>query len=145
MNSACLIAACAANARARRKEEPAHVPTEELRYKVTLRKYYHFKRMVWSTPIEYNESSNSYSMRCVDIGAKTMAIVSSFSVKESLCPNSIDEYIKNNLDIITSTDEWKARHAKVLADYCSDAKKQYNIDLDPAYINYTTEYYWEVK
>ena len=143
--SACIIAACAANARARRKEEPVHIPTEELYYKVTLRKYYYFKRMVWSTPIEFNESANSYSMRCVDIDTKTTAIASSFSVKEFLCPNGIDEYIKNNLERITSTDEWKARHAQVLQDYCSEVKNQYNIDVDPAYLNYTTEYYWEVK
>ena len=43
MNSACIIAACAANARARKKEEPVHISTEELYYKVILRKYYYFK------------------------------------------------------------------------------------------------------
>ena len=79
------------------------------------------------------------------ISAKTYGIASSFSVKESLCTNGIDEYIRNSIDKITSTDEWKAMHAKTLVDYCKDVKIQYDVDIDPAYVNYTTEYYWEVK
>jgi hypothetical protein len=81
----------------------------------------------------------------VVIGARTHALLSSFLVKESRCPNGIDAYIKNNLDMITLTDEWKARHAKVLEDYCSVVKQEYNIEVDPTQLNYTTEYYWEVK
>ena len=150
--SACIIAACAANARARKKEEPVHVSTDELYYKVNLRKYYYFRPAAITCPIE----TTNYPVLNDDIipvteitpvvlGAKTYAISSSFSVKESMCHNGIDKYIKNNLDKITLTDEWKARHAKVLEDYCSAVKQEYNIDLDPAYLNYTTEYYWEVK
>ena len=57
----------------------------------------------------------------------------------------IDAYIRENLEHITYTDEWKAMHVKTLADYCKDVKIQYDVDLDPAYVNYTTEYYWEVS
>ena len=143
--SACIIAACAANARARKKEEPVRIPTEELYYKVTLRKYYYFKPMTWTSPIEYNESSNTYSMRAIDVEARTSAIMSSFSVRASKCHNGIDEYISSNLDILIANDEWKAQEEKVLADYVSEIKKYYNIALDPEVLNYTTEYYWEVK
>ena len=153
MNSACIISACAANARARKKEEPVYTPTEELYYKVTLRKYYYFK------PTTVIGPSNRVDFPVLNddiipvlevappavIGARTYALMSSFSVKESLCTNGIDKYIKKNLDKITSTDEWKVRHAKVLADYCSTVKQECDIDIDPTQLDYTTEYYWEVK
>ena len=150
--SACIIAACAANARARKKEEPVCIPAEELYYKVTIRKYYYFKPAAIICPAEQAEYPvlNDEVIPVIDInpvvlGARTSAIASSFSVKDSLCPNGIDDYIKNNLDSITATDEWKARHAQVITDYCSTVKQQYEIDIDPAHLNYTTEYYWEVK
>ena len=150
--SACIIAACAANARARRKEEPVRIPAEELYYKVTLRKYYYFRPAAITCPIETtnypvlnDDIIPVMEITPVALGAKTYAISASFSVKESICHNGIDEYIRNSLDKITSTDEWKARHVKTLHDYCSAVKQEYDIDLDPAYLNYTTEYYWEVK
>ena len=150
--SACIIAACAANARARRKEEPIHIPTDELYYKVTLRKHYYFKptAIIGNSnrvdfPVLNDDIIPVLEVTPVVVGARTYALMSSFSVKESRCPNGIDEYIRNNLDKITSTDEWKARHAKVLEDYCSIIKQEYDIEVDPTQLNYTTEYYWEVK
>ena len=98
-----------------------------------------------SLPMEYDESSNTYSMRCISIPPSTVAFVGGITVKESMCPDGIDAYIRDNLDRITSIDEWKARHAAMLADYCSSLKQEYGIDIDPADLNYTTEYYWEVK
>ena len=145
MNSACIIAACAANARARKKEEPEHIPAEELYYKVALRKYYYFKPMTYMSPIKYSESTDTYSMSTTYIEAKTAAIASNFYVKASKCINGIDAYIRDSLDSIISISEWKARDAQVLADYCAGIKKYYGIDVDPAYVNYTTEYYWEVS
>ena len=144
--NACLLAACAVNARARRKgEEQTTSFAEELCYKVMLRKYYYFKPMVWSSPIEYNESSNSFSMRGANIEARTYVTATSFSVRASKCPNGIDAYIRDNLEMIIGTDEWKAREDKVLVDYVSDIKKLYSVVIDPEQLNYTTEYYWEVK
>ena len=150
--SACIIAACAANARARKKEEPVHITTEELYYKVTLRKYYYFKPTTIlgpsnrvDFPILNDDIIPVLEVTPVVVGARTYALMSSFSVKESMCPNGIDEYIRNNIDKIISADEWKARHAQVLVDYCADVKQEYDIDIDPAYVDYTTEYYWEVK
>lgn len=149
----CLIAACAANARARRKEEPVYIPTEELYYKVTLRKYYYFKPLniiPHFEPTGFPELSADVEIPAVAISpvtvdARTSAIATSFSVKESLCHNGIDEYIRNNLDRIVSTSEWKARHAQVITDYVYTIKNQYDVDIDPAYLTYTTEYYWEIK
>lgn len=143
--SACIIAACAANARARKKEEPEHIPAEELYYHVMLRKYFYFKPMTYMSPIQYNESIGTYSMSTTYIEAKTFVIASNFSVKASKCINGIDAYIRDNLDSIISMSEWKARDAQVLSDYLADIKKQYDVDIDPAYVNYTTEYYWEVS
>lgn len=125
MNSACIIAACAANSRARRKDEEKvnnFIQAEELYYKVTLRKYYYFKPMTWSSPIEYNEYTNTFSMHAINIEAMTSATSQSFSVRASKCPNGIDAYIKDNLDIITTEPEWKASDAQVIADYCAEVK-----------------------
>ena len=152
MNSACIIAACAANSRARIKEEPVHIRTEELYYKVTLRKYYYFQPVVvlpqtaiHEYPVLDDDIIPVMSISPTVVSAKTYGITSSFSVKESLCPNGIDEYIRNNLDKITFTTEWKTMHAKTLADHCSYVKQEYGVDIDPTYVNYTTEYYWEVN
>lgn len=150
--SACIIAACAANARARKKEEPVSIHTEELYYKVTLRKYYYFKPITIIGPtnrVDYpilnDEIIPVLEVIPTMVGARTYAVMSSFSVKESSCPNGIDEYIRNNLDKITYTDEWKSLHAKTLMDYCKDVKAQYNVDINLACVSYTTKYYWEVK
>ena len=153
MNSACIIAACAANARAHKKEEPVHISKEELYYKVALRKYYYFKSLSvipHFEPTGFPELGRTTELPAVvispvTIDAMTSAIATSFSVKESLCPNGIDEYIRSNLDRIITTSEWKARHAQVLTDYIYTIKNQYNMDIAPEYLNYTTEYYWEVK
>jgi hypothetical protein len=150
--SACIIAACAANARARKKEEPVHIPTEELYYKVTLRKYYYFKPVIvlpttpeYEYPVLNDDVIPVIQISPTAISAKTYGIASNFSVKDTKCPRGIDAYIRENLEHITSTDEWKVRHAKVLEDYCKDIKIQYDVDIDPTRVNYTTEYYWEVK
>ena len=152
MNSACIIAACAANSRARNKEAYVHIPVEELYYKVSLRKYYYFKptTIIGQTnrveyPVLNDDIIPVLEVAPAVIGARTYTLLSSFSVKESMCPNGIDEYIRNNLAKITSTDEWKARHAQVLANYYFDVKQEYDINVDPALADYTTEYYWEVK
>ena len=152
MNSACIIAACAANARARKKEEAVHIPAEELYYKVTLRKYYYFKPVVVlpQTPVcAYQVLTDDVipvmQISPTAISAKTYGVASSFSVKNTKCLRGIDAYIRENLERITSTNEWKAMHAKTIADYCKDVKIQYDVDIDPTYVNYTTEYYWEVS
>ena len=150
--SACIIAACAANARARKKEEPIHIPAEELYYKVTLRKYYYFKptTIIGPTnrvdyPVLNDEIIPVLEVTQTMVGARTYVVMSSFSVKESRCPNGIDEHIRNNLDKITYTDECKFLHAKTLVDYCKDVKAQDNVDIDLTCVSYTTKYYWEVK
>lgn len=149
----CLIAACVANSIARRKkEEKTKSAVEELYYKVTLKKYYYFKRATIICPTELahypvlnDEVIPVIEITPVVLGARTFAIAASFSVKESLCPKGIDKYIKDNIDRITATTEWEARHTKVLTDYCSAVKQEYDIDIGPAQLDYTTEYYWEVK
>ena len=151
--SACIIAACATNARTRRKrEENANSSAEELRYKVTLRKYYYFepatimgKWLGTQYPVLNDEVIPVIAITPITVDAKTYGLASSFSVKESLCANGIDAYIRENLERITSTNEWKDMHVQVLNDYCADIKLCHGIDIDPAGLNYTTEYYWEVK
>ena len=88
MNSACIIAACVANARARKKEEQIYILPEELYYKVTLRKYYYFKPINIIPHFEskcFPELSRvadppAVVISPVTVDARTSAIASSFSI-----------------------------------------------------------------
>ena len=152
MNSACIIAACAANARARKKEEPVHIPTEDIYYKVTLRKYYRFDPMSLANfitqvceHVEPNTSIAQMPINVVNIEARSSAVQQSFSVRASKCPNGIDNYIKENLAQITSSTDWLELDKQVLADYIKWADTVYGVKMPADAILYTTEYYWEVN
>ena len=152
MNSACLIAACAANSRARRNSAPKPVYTGEYYYKVNLRKYYHFNPMSladFTTQIckhvEPNTSAAPMPIKIVNIDTRSSAVQQSFSVRASKCPNGIDSYIRENLEQITSSDGWLELDKQVINDYIKYVDLMYNIKLHAEDILYTAEYYWEVS
>ena len=153
MNSACLIAACAANSRARRKdEEKANSLVEELYYKVNLRKYYHFNPMSLADftaqvcePAEPNTSVAQMPIKIVNIDSRSSVVQQSFSVRASKCPNGIDNYIKENLAQITSSEDWQELDKQAMADYIKYVNLIYGVKLTPDAVLYTTEYYWEVN
>ena len=153
MNSACLIAACAANSRARRKdEEKAKSPVEDLYYKVTLRKYYRFDPLSladFTTHICEPAKPNTYAapmpIKIVNIDSRSSAVQQSFSVRASKCPEGIDNYIKENLAQITSSDDWLELDKQVINDYIKYVDLMYNIKLHAEDVLYITEYYWEVS
>ena len=152
MNSACMIAACAATARASRKEEPVRILADELYYKVTFRKYYRFDPLSlvdFATKIcESIEPSVSIApmpLRVINIESRSSAIQQSFSVRASKCPNGIDNYIKENLTQITSSKDWLELDRCVVADYISYVDLMYGVKLLAEDVLYTIEYYWEVN
>ena len=151
--NACLIAACVANSRARRKEEPVCIPTEELYYKVNLRKYYRFNPMSladFTTPICKPAIADCCSItpmspRVVSIDARSSAVQQSFSVRASKCSNGIDSYIRENLNKITSSVYWLEQDKQVIHDYIKYVDLWYGIKLREKDVVYTAEYYWEVS
>lgn len=152
MNSACLIAACAANARASRKEEPVRILADELYYKVTFRKYYRFDPLSlvdFATKIcaqvEPDTSVAPMPIKIVSVAARSYAVQQSFSVRASKCSGSVDSYIRENLGQITSSADWLELDKQVINDYIKYVDFVYNIKLCAEDVLYTAEYYWEVS
>ena len=153
MNSACLIAACAANSRARRKdEEKANSLVEELYYKVNLRKYYRFDPLSLADftahiceRVESNTSVAPMPIKIVNVDTRSYAVQQSFSVRASKCSDGIDSYIRENLEQVTSSDDWLELDKQVINDYIKYVDLMYGIEIQASTVIYTTEYYWEVN
>ena len=149
--SACIIAACAANARTRRNEDQVVHFTAEPYYKVTLRKYYRFDPLSLAElatqicePVDPNISIAPMPLRVINIEPRSSAVQQSFSVRASKCHNGIDNYIKENLAQITSSEDWLELDSCAVADYVSYVDLMYGVKLHAEDVLYTTEYYWEV-
>jgi hypothetical protein len=152
MNSTCIIAACAANARARKKEVPVAIPAEELYYKVMLRKYYRFDSMSLAifTAQAYEKALTDLiavpaPITAITIEDRSAAAQLSVSVSASKCPDGVDSYIKENLMLLTSSADWLELDSQVVADYIKWVDITYGIKIPVDTVLYTTEYYWEVK
>ena len=156
MNAACLIAACAVNAR-RRKPEHYNVYFDkdfQFYYKVKLRKYYHFDN---TTLVKANYEpcymGSIYAPFCqsevqitpVQVAAKSIAVEKIFTVYSKNCPNGIDSYMEDNLDKYIESSIWYASDSEVLYTYIEALNNKYNIDLDKSSLKYTTQYCWEVE
>lgn len=139
MNSACIIAACAAASRAaQRSDKKANGNARnniEIYYKVKLRKYYYFDEMTLViTPY----------FKPVKVPARTVGIEHVFTVPASRCPNGIDRYIKENLKTFDESSLWKSYDNKVIFKYIDELNEEFRIDLDPSSLTYKSQFYWEV-
>lgn len=152
MNSACIIAACAANARRHNNMTPTVFQHgEEVYYKVVIRKYYRFKSCTIVVPDHENFSGSIYApirtlvLKPVQVPAHTMAIQNTFSVTASKCPDGIDAYVKNNWDTFMESRRWLHSDEEVQQEYENSISKKYNIEVKPGALVYTSSYFWEVK
>lgn len=154
MNSACIIAACAAASRANQNNNSYSYVTGgkgfEVYYKVKLRKYYHFKDMILLSFVDDFYTGSIYApvlthyYKPVRVPMKTVAIEHVFTVPSSKCTNGIDNYIKENLDAISKSDIFAYYDDKVINEYRSDLNKELKIDVDPSSFSYTSQFCWEV-
>lgn len=161
MNSACIIAACAANGRLsteqRRKEQMyTQYFTNDftLYYRVKLRKYYHFEPM---TLVKANYEpcyvgsiyapilQSEVQLNPVNVEAKSIAIEHIFSLRADKCKNGVDNYIKDNLERFTTSGVWFDSDRQALDLYVSELNRKYNIDLDINSLKYTNQFCWEVE
>lgn len=160
MNSACIIAACAANGRLsseqRRKEDmytQYFTKDFEFYYKVRLRKYYHFEPMTLVTPIDapcyvgsiYAPVKFDVMLSPVHIEARSIAVEQIFSVRADKCKNGVDNYIKDNLERFTTSNVWFDSDRQAVDLYITELNKRYDIDLDPKALKYTNQFCWEVE
>ena len=157
MNSACLIAACAVTAR-RNNNHKMYAryfdSNFNVYYRFKIRKYYHFEPMMLVKPTyEPCYMGSIYAPFCqsevqltpIKVDAKTIAVEHSFSVNEKKCPNGVENYIKDNLERLTTSTIWYMSDDQVLDMYTSELNKKYNIDLDKSSLSYTNQYCWEVE
>ena len=157
MNNACLIAAAAVTARRNNTHNMyAHYFDRDFNiyYRFKIRKYYHFEPMMLVKPIyEPCYMGSIYAPFCqsevqltpINLDAKTIAIEHSFSVYEKNCPNGIDNYIKDNLERLTTSSVWFDSDRQALDLYVTELDKKYNINLDKRSLRYTNQYCWEVE
>ena len=159
MNSACIIAACAASGRAAKAKQShtsyAHYFTRdfELYYVVKLRKYYHFEPVTIVTPEEspcyvgsiYAPVKLDVMLKPVFLEAKTIAIEHKFSIKDKYCVGGVENFVKNNLERLTTSSVWYSSDDRALDKYVSEINRKYNIDLDQSSLKYTNQFCWEIE
>ena len=153
MNSACIIAACAASAR--RQQESKNYSQYftqdlELYYRVNFRMYVHFNSIKAIRPTEDVLIGSIYApfkvtmIEPVTIEACSVAKQHSFSLRVSKCPKGPDAYIKENLNKYTSSGIWQIAKKEIIDKYKQDIKDKYNIILDDSYLSYSIQYCWEI-
>lgn len=154
MNSACIIAACAAASRAaqqsNKKVNDNAGANLEIYYKVKLRKYYYFDAMTLVSFVDNYYTGSIYApvitpyFKPVKVPARTVGIEHVFTVPASRCPNGIDRYIKENLKTFDESPIWKSYDNKVIFKYIDELNEEFKIDLDPSSLTYKSQFCWEV-
>lgn len=158
MNSACIIAACAAASRRasdQQKNNYAQYFTKDfdLYYRVVFRKYFYFEEITLVTPIEspcyfgsiYAPIKFDTVIKPVRVPAKTMVITYSFPVRASKCKNGIDNYVKENLELFTSSSVWCFSEQQAIDKYIQELNRELKIKVEPESFRYTTQYCWEIE
>ena len=155
MNSACIIAACAASARANQQKNnyKQYVTSKdcETYYKVNFRMYLHFNPITIVTPVEKVYLGSVFapyevtSIKPVKVPATTIAKARSFSVQAKKCVNGPDQYIKDNISRFESSEIWEAEKAKIEFEYLNDIEKRYNVILDRNSLDYSVQFCWDIS
>lgn len=157
MNSACIIAACAANARAAQKKKDlklyAHYFDKdfEIYYKIKFRMYLHFNPIEAIKPSEQEYLFGSVyapfkakTLQKVSIPPMSLAKEHIFLIHESRCPSGPDKFVKDNTKRFEETSIWKAAKEELTKKYIDDVTEKYGVTLDNSYLNYSVQYCWEV-
>jgi hypothetical protein len=155
MNSACIIAACAANARRNNDKGHnmyAHYFTKdyEFYYKVHFRMYLHFMPVSF---VKYDKEVylgsifapyKQFALETATTEPRSIAKQWTFSIKASKCPKGPDKYVKDNLEQFTSSDVWKYSKEELIEEYVTEMQNKYNILIDKSALDYTVQYCWNV-
>ena len=154
MNSACIIAACAANARRINQQHQNYTQylsrDFDLYYKINFRMYVHFRPIKIIKPEGDDYIGSVYApfratlMVPAQIEAKTVAKQRTFKVKANDCLNGPYKYVKDNLERYTSSDLWQLDKEDIINNYIEEVQKEHNIILDKSYLDYTIQHCWEV-
>lgn len=158
MNSACIIATCAAS-RHNREEHYAQYAcldaTSDISvyYNVMVRKYFHFNSISITIPeidclavrCGDNISKCDTFLKRVTLEPKTIAKQYSFCLPANKCKNGVDNYIKEHISEYENSTIWKLFDDEAINMYLDEVKRKYNIELDTSALDYNTQYCWEVE
>ena len=155
MNSACIIAACAAHARNTTIKPVTQQLTEDLEiyFTVKFRYYLHFNQIKTVKPNGakmgiFNNSEyavSDMSIICpVIIPATTLAEERQFTFRKSQCPKGPDAFIKEHLEEFTQSGIWLLSQDNLVYKYIDDVQKKYGILLDRSAVDFSTQFCWEV-
>ena len=157
MNNACLIAAAAVIARRNNGHNMyAHYLDRDFNiyYRFKIRKYYHFEPMMLVKPtyepcyvgsIYAPILQSEVQLTPVQVEAKSIAIEHCFSIRADKCTNGVDNYIKDNLERLTTSGVWFDSDRQAFDLYITELNRKYNINLDKSSLRYTNQYCWEVE
>ena len=154
MNSACIIAACAANARRHNEQStPKEYLTKKLEvyYKVRFRMYLHFNSITTIIPSAEEVFVGSifapvkvHELKTITIPASTIAREHIFSVAASKCPNGPDRYVEDNLERFKNSLVWSFYKHELTDKYKADVKDKFGVTLEDSAVDCTIQYCWEI-
>jgi Holliday junction resolvase RusA-like endonuclease len=84
-------------------------------------------------------------LKPVFLDAKTIAIEHQFSIRADKCVGGVDNFVKNNLERLTTSGVWYDSDDQALDMYISEINRKYNIDLDRSSLKYTNQFCWEIE
>lgn len=156
MNSACIIAACAAAAhRNNNTQNPAQYVTNkdfDIYYKVAFRMYLHFNPIYVIAPVEKVFLGSVFApyeelrIEPKQVPATTIAKERTFMINAKKCPKGPDAFVKENLEQFQASEIWASEKDSIINQYLSEIEERYNIKLDKEYshLDYSVQFCWEV-
>lgn len=152
MNSACIIAACAANARNNSSAKPQNsCGHTEVYYKVEFRMYLHFNQITIVTPVEKVYLGSIYApyqqllVKPVKVPGQTIATVRTFYLAASKCKKGPDKYLEDRLEDFKKSPTWLSEKTALENEYLDYIKRTYNIELTRDSLDYYEQFCWEIS
>ena len=160
MNSACLIAACAAANRHNHEQyykQYVYLNSNcdiTVYYKVRFRKYFHFNPITLAVPenklcsLKYTHDyllQYDIAFKTITVEPKSIADELTFTISSFKCKNGVDNYIKEHIKDYENSELWELHKDRIINTYIDEIKKKYNVEIDKSYLDYNIQYCWEVE
>ena len=153
MNNAHLIAACAVS---KRNQNPKKYNLftnhrSDYCYALVFTMYVHFNRISIMCPDEEECFVGSYfapipsiHFKTEEIEPQTVARNHSFMLCLKHLDCSIDTYVDKNINRYINSKVWDLYKDEIIDNYISDIERKYNVKVDKKYVDYSTQFIWEV-
>lgn len=160
MNSACIIAACAAHSRAmQNNDERMYVRSIDqdlnIYFHVIFRMYVHFNSIDIININENEPLSDFYTGCIIPISTCNLNTIKTipesiakehcFLINSKKCPQGIDRYIADNINEFTDSSIWEIYKDEIIKMYLKRLEEKYNIIIDENYLDYNIQFCYEVE